>query len=252
MAKPIAVQLYTLRDAAANGIRPVLDRLGAAGYAGVETAGLQGLTGDEFRAALDNAGLKVASAHVNYGGRDAFRAELDAHAPLGADTIIVPYAGPEEFSSPDAVAKLAERLNRGNAIAQEYGLALGYHNHFWELSAINDGRHALLSLFDQLEPTVVAEIDMYWAQVGGMDPVELVTTLGDRVTRLHVKDGPAERYGEPMTAVGQGSVDVAAVIAAAPNAQWHIVELDDCATDMFEAVEASLKFLVGSGLSVGK
>ena len=107
-------------------------------------------------------------------------------------------------------------------------------------------------LFDQLDESIVAEVDIYWSQVGGFDPAELVAELGTRVTRVHVKDGPAEKYGQPMTAVGSGTLDIPGVLSAAPNAKWHIVELDDCATDMFEAVEASYDFLVGNGISRGQ
>ena len=33
-----------------------------------------------------------------------------------------------------------------------------------------DGRPALLHLFEHLAPDVFAEVDIYWAQVGGSDP----------------------------------------------------------------------------------
>jgi hypothetical protein len=47
-------------------------------------------------------------------------------------------------------------------------------------------------------------------------------------------------------------VDIPSVLAAAPHAAWHVVELDRCDTDMFEAVEASYRYLVGNGLSAGR
>ena len=115
-----------------------------------------------------------------------------------------------------------------------------------------DGRPALLHLFDHLAPGVIAEVDIYWAQVGGADPKDLVTELGARVGLLHVKDGPADTPKHPMVAVGDGVVDIAGVLAASPTATWHIVELDRCATDMFDAVERSYDYLVGSGLSRGR
>ena len=55
-----------------------------------------------------------------------------------------------------------------------------------------------------------------------------------------------------MVAVGGGTLDIAGVLGAAPTAAWHIVELDRCATDMFEAVAASYTYLTGSGLSGGR
>jgi hypothetical protein len=55
-----------------------------------------------------------------------------------------------------------------------------------------------------------------------------------------------------MVAVGDGAVDVPGVLAASPTARWHIVELDRCATDMFEAVERSFDYLVGGAFSSGR
>ena len=49
-----------------------------------------------------------------------------------------------------------------------------------------------------------------------------------------------------------GAVDLAGIAAAAPQATWHVVELDHCETDMFEAVEASYHYLVGKGISKGR
>lgn len=57
--------------------------------------------------------------------------------------------------------------------------------------------------------------------------------------------------GQPMTEVGQGKVDVHGAIRAATSTEWHIVELDHCATDMLEAVHQSYAYLTREGLSTG-
>ncbi|MEY4233701.1 MAG: hypothetical protein RL635_668, partial [Chloroflexota bacterium] len=41
-------------------------------------------------------------------------------------------------------------------------------------------------------------------------------------------------------------------IAAAANAEWWIVELDSCATDMLQAVQQSYTYLTTNGLAHGK
>jgi sugar phosphate isomerase/epimerase len=46
-----------------------------------------------------------------------------------------------------------------------------------------------------------------------------------------------------MVAVGQGIMDWSAIIPAAQAADWLIVELDRCATDILQAVEQSYRFL---------
>jgi sugar phosphate isomerase/epimerase len=84
--------------------------------------------------------------------------------------------------------------------------------------------------------------------------------LGARVRRLHVKDGPGTapkpgRRGleaDPQTAVGSGALDIPAILAAATHAEWHVIELDECASDMFDAIEASYRYLTRHGFSRGR
>jgi sugar phosphate isomerase/epimerase len=249
----LALQLYTVRDdVTRDGLDAVLDRVAAAGYAGVESAGMYDLAPSAFATKLADRGLRLASAHV--GGPDdldQLRAAIDAHQAAGATRVVIPAIWPDGFKDAAAVGKSAESVNRAAEVARQRGVPLGYHNHFWEIPAV-DGRSALERFYDAVDPAVFAEVDIYWAQTGGIDPATLVAGLGDRAQLLHVKDGPADKPDSAMTAVGTGQVDIAGVIAAAPRAEWHIVELDRCATDMLEAVDASARFLLGTGLSEGR
>jgi sugar phosphate isomerase/epimerase len=251
-ATPISVQLYTLRKQTAADFPAVLERLGAKGYVGVELAGFGDLTPQQLRRALDDAGLVASSAHVGFGDETEFATALDAHQALGCEMVVIPMLSDKVFADVDTVRAIADRVNALDAVARERGMTLGYHNHFWEFATMPDGRPALLHLFEHLAPTVFAEVDIYWAQVGGVDPKDLVTRLGSRVGLLHVKDGPADEPPNPMVAVGDGAVDIPGVLGASPSARWHIVELDRCATDMFEAVDRSYDYLVGNGLSRGR
>jgi sugar phosphate isomerase/epimerase len=249
---PISIQLYTLREEVNADFPAVLRRLAAKGYAGVELAGFGGLTADQLAATLAETGLAISSAHVGYQSADEFAAALAAHRTLGCDTVVIPALRADGFADLDAVQKSADLVNGLVDVATGHGMSLGYHNHWWELTPMPDGRPALLHLFEHLAPEVFAEVDIYWARVGGTDPAALVSELGPRVGLLHVKDGPADEPPSPMVAVGDGAIDVPGVLAAAPGAQWHIVELDRCATDMFDAVERSYDYLVGGGYSRGR
>ncbi len=204
------------------------------------------------RRALDAAGLQISSGHVGWSTPADFAAAVDVHLEIGCDLIVVPFFVPDAFESLDAVARTADSLNEAQTVAREHGATLGYHNHWWELEHVLDGRPALLHLFDRLDPAVLAEVDIYWAQVGGQDPAEIVAELGARVGLLHVKDGPADGPQSAMVAVGDGVIDVPRVLEAGPAARWHIVELDRCDTDMFDAVARSYSSLVGTGLSQGR
>lgn len=239
--RPLAVQLYTVRDLVTDDTEGTLRRLADIGYRAVEpTVGLLGDT-VRFRGLLDELGLTACSLHAPVLGPD--RDQIAAAARMiGAGTVIVPAVPPEDFADRAGVENVARRLSEAAAWAAGEGLRLGYHNHHWEITHRIDGRTALEVLAEQLPPDVVLEIDVYWAAAGGEDVPDLLGRLGSRVRYLHVKDGPAT-IEDPMTAVGAGVVPIPAILDAAPPEAWHIVELDRCATDMITALADSYAYL---------
>ena len=249
---PISVQLYSLREEAAVDFVAVLAQLGSVGFVGVELAGLHGMSPAQFAKTAADAGLVVSSGHVGDPAPDALNRALDDLQGVGCNTAALAFLPPTAFADADAIAQSAEILNSAQTIAASRGVRLGYHNHWWEFAAMDDGRTAMAYFLDLLDASVFVELDTYWTRVGGADPAHVLTELGARARLIHVKDGPADDPKNPMVAVGSGSMDIAAVIAAAGSAEWHIVELDRCANDMATAISDSYRFLVGSGLSRGR
>ena len=245
-SNPPAVQLYTVRDQLTGDRKGVLARIAAFGYGAVEPFSIlddpAGLAAD-----LAAAGLAVCSVHA-VPAADQASAVIQAARTLGAGTVIVPYLPPDRFADAASVRAVATELNGMAARLASAGLRLGYHNHDHELSSLIRGRPALEVLADELDDAVILEVDTYWAAVGGQDVPALLGRLGDRVRYLHVKDGPVTR-DDPMTAVGAGRMPVAAILAAGQAAEWHVVELDRCATDMMTAVGDSLAWLAGHDLA---
>ena len=251
MAPGLSVQLYSLREEAKAGIAPVIERLGRIGYAAVEPAGFGDLTPEAFARCLAAAGMVVSSCHVALPKPGEANAVLDQQQALGNSLVVVPFLRPERFADAASIDKAAGHLNAFNEAVRSRGMRLGYHNHWWEFQQRVEGETAHARLFRALDSDVFAEIDTYWAQVGGADPAQVVTTLGERAPLLHIKDGPADDPAAAMTAVGDGVIDVAA-IARASRAVWHVVELDRCATDMFEAVERSHSYMTSNGFAKGR
>jgi sugar phosphate isomerase/epimerase len=244
--RPVALQLYSVRDELGAGRAGVLRRLAGFGYRTVEPYDV--LTDpDVLRAELDAAGLGVCSVHTRPFGDDAEAAFRGART-VGAATVIVPYFPPERYADTGSVAAVAADLNDAAERAAQHGLRLGYHNHDFELSSLIGGRPALEVLADQLDPEVVLEVDTYWAAVGGQPVPELLGRLGSRVRYLHVKDGPVTKE-DPNTAVGSGKMPVADILAASGSVEWNVVEFDACATDVLEALGDSLTWLVNHGLA---
>jgi sugar phosphate isomerase/epimerase len=246
-SNPPAVQLYTVRDQLNGDRAGVLARIAAFGYGAVEPFSIlddpAGLAAD-----LATAGLAVCSVHAVPAG-DQASPVIQAARTLGAGTVIVPYLPPDRFADADGVRAVAAELNGMAARLAGDGLRLGYHNHDHELASLIGGRPALEVLADRLDDAVILEVDTYWAAVGGQDVPALLGRLGERVRYLHVKDGPAVDRDDFMTAVGSGRLPVAEILAACPSAEWHVVELDRCATDVLTAAGDSLAWLSAQGLA---
>jgi len=242
MTPRFGLQLYTVREDVARDLDGTLAFVARCGFPAVEAALLPGITARALREALDAHGLAVCSAHAMPFGDGAERALDDAQA-LGAPLVVVPFAHPERFATASGVAALADELNAACALAAKRGLRLVYHNHFWEWRALEDGRAAFDALTARLDAAVELELDIYWATTAGRDPGAEIARHGARVTRLHLKDGPADKPESPMTALGAGVVDLKASMRAAAHADWMLVELDQCATSMREAVRKSAEWL---------
>jgi sugar phosphate isomerase/epimerase len=249
---PISVQLYSLRDEAAKDFEGVLRKLGNIGFVGVEVAGFHDLTPKQYAAIVEESGLVTSSAHLTDLSPDGLNTMLDDLDEIGCNVAVCAVMRSNHFADLDAVKATADALNKANDIARSRGFSLGYHNHWWEFSTSFDGQTAWSALFERLDTTVFAELDIYWATLGGVDPRQVIADLGERVWLLHVKDGPCDAPESPMVAVGSGTLDVPAILASAPTAKWHIVELDRCATDMLAALADSHRYLVDSGLSRGR
>jgi sugar phosphate isomerase/epimerase len=243
MAHPLSVQLYAVRDFMADR-DDVLRRLADIGFRSVEPYDpANDPTG--FRKTADSLGISVSSVHaIDLVRGDDPAAVFDAIAVLGTDKAIVPAGIAEaEFTTVEGIARAAEVLNGLAAQAASHGLSLGYHNHWWEFEPTFEGRHALELLADQVDPAVFFEVDTYWSTAGGADTPAVLGRLGDRVRLIHVKDGPGV-IGRPHTAAGQGSIDIPAILAAAPQAV-RVIELDNCDTDMFQALADSYAYVTG-------
>jgi sugar phosphate isomerase/epimerase len=244
--------LYSVRDVAAKGFEAVLRRIGDIGFVGVEVAGFHDLTPQQYAAIVADSGLVTSSAHLTDLSPDGLNAMLDNIQEIGCDVAVCAFMPAERFADLDGIKSSAEALNAANEIARSRGVSLGYHNHWWEFATSIDSRTAWSALIERLDATVFAEVDIYWATLGGADPRQVIADLGDRLRLLHVKDGPCDASESPMVAVGSGTLDIPAILASAPAATWHIVELDRCATDMFAALADSRRYLVDSGLSRGR
>jgi sugar phosphate isomerase/epimerase len=215
------------------------------GYQGVETAFFDPRVSpaDTVRL-LGELGLTVFATHAPLplgGGQEEALRLADV---LGCRRVIW-HGWPEDprYGSLDGVRALADEYNRAAAVAAAHGLQLGLHNHWWEMRR-TEGTLPYQVLLAELDPSIFFELDAYWAQVAGLEPTAVLAELGPRAPLVHIKDGAATAaQPKPMAALGDGAVDIPAIVRAAAHAEWLVVELDEVAGDMDTAVERSFRYL---------
>jgi len=244
MTAPIGLQLYSVREFLIQDFAEIIKSIAKMGYTGVETAGFpEGLAPKEAKKIFDDLGLTVTSAHSTLPLGDDKQKVLDTLEAIACPHLVSAWMDPDHYSSEDKIKSLAEIFNQAYTVASENGMKFSIHNHDFEFANLN-GSPAIYTLMDYLEPGINFELDTYWIKVAGVDPAEVVTKMGARSPLLHLKDGPATKKGD-MTAVGDGVIDVPAIIKAGePITEWLIVEIDRCATDMMEAVGKSCQYLI--------
>lgn len=235
------LQLYSVRQPFAIDARGTLDRIREIGYDGVELWDFVRSV-DRFEALLGETGLAAPSGHANLIGDGIdTAAALSAAARLGLTSLYDPMQEESRWDSVEAIKAFAGDLNATARAAQDLGITVGYHNHWWEFGQF-DGALGLEVFADALEDDIALEIDVYWAQVGGVDAAELVRSLGNRVKALHLGDGPVTSSIDANVALGDGRMNLPEILAAAPDAV-RIVELDDYPGDVLAAAERSLRYV---------
>jgi sugar phosphate isomerase/epimerase len=260
VALPLAVQLYTFRNAIGADRAAALARTAEQGFRSVEPFGIGGFSPDDaadrlanakaLRALYDQNGLSVVATHAVWSPA-AFASVLDEVKTIGTDRVIAPAPGCIEghgdaMKSADGVKAFAGALNEAAAAAEGTGIQVGYHNHEFEWAKLPDGSYPYDLLVANLDSRVFLEVDVYWAATGLQNPAEVIDKYKERVQLLHIKDGPAVR-GELQVQVGQGSVDNVAAIHAGPRVSHAIIELDECAGDPFDVAKAGGEWLVAQG-----
>jgi sugar phosphate isomerase/epimerase len=246
---PIGVQLYSVREAAAEDFPGTLRKIAAMGYVGVELAGLNGMTPVAVRELIDELGMVACSSHAGIPTDENLAENVETAKILGYNYQVGGW-GPPEFASVAEIQKIAAEAQAGVARMRPTGMKLAIHNHYWEFDHKLEGKYPH-ELFMEAAPDVLVQIDTYWAQVGGADPAEVVRKCGARAPLLHIKDGPGVK-DKDMLPIGTGVVDWTRVFAAAGAAEWAIVELDTTPGDMFEALDESCKYLVKNGFVTGR
>lgn len=241
-ADQVAVQMYTLREQAAEDLDATFWKLAEMGYKAVEFAGYYDNDVKDIAAMLERHGLRAPAAHIPYPHfADAFDTVLEDAKTLGYEWLIVPMS-PVREASEDEAMRVIEELNGYARKVTDAGLKFAYHNHDLEFRiAYDDGTTWFDRLVANSDPSLKLELDAFWVFRGGRDAAEVIRDLGDRVKLVHIKDADPDEPSRDLP-FGEGSLDWAAIIAAsrAAGVEYYVVEQDN-PRDVFVDVETALR-----------
>jgi sugar phosphate isomerase/epimerase len=255
-AAPVGVQLYSFRDAFKTDVPGTLAHIHAIGFKEVELAGTYGMTAQQFRRALDSAGLRATSMHVGY---EIFRDSL-SKVLADAKTLGVQYVGTAWIPHPDgpisvALARQAAAdFTRWGRAARKEGFQFFYHVHGYEFKRGDGGVLPMEVIMRETNPKAVAfEMDVFWATLPGNDPVALLRKYAGRWKLMHLKDmkkgvatnvftGSADPNATEVP-VGTGQIDYKAVIKTAKAVGVKKFYLEDETAAPFETVPQSIRWL---------
>ncbi|MCY3574189.1 MAG: sugar phosphate isomerase/epimerase [Chloroflexi bacterium] len=246
----IAAQLYTIRQhtQTVGDFARSMEKIRAIGYRAVQVSAIGAISDEDVKRIAADNGLRICNTHIDF---ERLQHDLEAviaqhqlwdcrHIAIGS----MPAAFRDSADGYKRFAALGSQIGERLAAAD---MTFSYHNHSFEFVKF-DGRAGLEILFDESDPRYLqAELDTYWVQHGGGDPVAWIDRLTGRMPVVHLKDmvmlpgEPGEGPQQAMAEVGAGNLNFPGILAACQRAgvQWYAVEQDICQRDPFESLAIS-------------
>lgn len=128
-------------------------------------------------------------------------------------------------------------LDAVGAKCREQGILYGYHNHAHEFKKVEDQVMYDYMLEHTNPENVFFEMDVYWAVIGDVSPVDYFNKYSGRFKALHIKD---------HREIGQsGMVGFDAIFNNVQTAglKYLFVELEETNNDIYTGLEQSIDYL---------
>jgi sugar phosphate isomerase/epimerase len=221
---PLGVEAYTFRKSFPVDVAATLDTIRLMGFAEIEGGGGK-MPPEEFKKLCDARGISIPSMGVSYEFLNKYPDSLASMArQLGATYVMcawIPHKN-NVLTYEDAV-KAVNDFNRIGEYLKGRGIIFCYHAHGYEFQPYENGT-LLDYIIKNTNPQYVSfEMDIFWIQFGGGDPVALLKKYGDRWKLMHLKDmrkgakkdltgltGP-----ENDVPLGTGEIDIPAILKEA-------------------------------------
>jgi sugar phosphate isomerase/epimerase len=241
----IGVQLYTVRNDMAKDFEGTLQKVASLGYKEVEFAGYYDRTPQQVKEILNRFGLESPSVHVPLKAiQSDFERSIEAAKIIGHKMIVCPYLDANDRKTIDNYKSHAATFNKAGESCKKAGIEFAYHNHDFELMAI-DGTVPLDLLLAETEKNLVKlEMDLYWMKRANANSLAYLDKHPGRTIAFHVKDMDTTSKMF-FTEVGRGIINFKEIFTQTKNTgvKYYFVEQDQCPGPPLDSLKISIDYL---------
>ena len=250
-AQEFGIQLYSLRNQLNSNVEQSLKIISDWGISTIEAGDSYGMEEEKFRDLLKKYDLNPISIGASYEELRDNPGEVAKKAKrYGARFVMcawIPHQG-NRFTIENAKSSV-DVFNKAGAILKKEGVTLAYHAHGYEFRSHQNG-----SVFDyiaQKAKNFSFEMDVFWVQHGGEDPLKLLEKYPDFVVMLHLKDlrkGVVGNFSggedvETNVVLGTGQINIAGIVKRASELGVRYMFIEDESSRVIDQVPKSLAFL---------
>lgn len=252
-AHEIGLQLYSLRNQMKEDLPSALKQVNSWGIQVVEGGGaLYDFSVNDFKAELERNNLELVSADTSYDEvKDNPMGAVYKAKYYGAKFATfywIPHDGKTGFTIEKA-QEAVNVLNTAGKLLSQHGITLQYHPHGYEFQPYKNG--TVLDYMLQNVEHAKFQMDVYWVNQTGADPVALLQKYPGKFTSLHLKDrlkgSPNSTNGsadvETNVVLGEGDVAIAGVVAEAKKQGIRYFFLEDESSRSVTQLPKSLAYL---------
>jgi sugar phosphate isomerase/epimerase len=269
---PLGIQLFALagRDLPRTWEKysAAIEAAAGMGYEFIEPAGLWGFDPKTIRQKAEENGIQVRSLHMGFDQMNDLtrstmaqarelvyasenivpiaRATVPVARDLGCEWGVIASSAISSYKSVDSIKRLCNAYNEASVIAKQAGLKFGYHMHAIDFTPA-DGVLPYELLLEQTDPLVRYELDVCWAEAGGVNPADFIGKYPSKIVSFHLQDLTAEKK---VANPGSGIVDFKAIHEAARNLDnpMFLVDRDGVTGDArVEQAKQAFRYLQGLG-----
>ncbi|HEA20886.1 MAG TPA: sugar phosphate isomerase/epimerase [Pricia antarctica] len=247
----VGLQLYSLRDQFKEDVPGTLKLINDWGITKIEGGGTYDLPMAEYEMLLEKNNLEMVSIGANFEDLENDPQKVVENAKsFGAKYVMCAWVPHDDNKWDLEETKHAtDVFNAAGKLLKENGLTLAYHAHGYEFRPYKNG--TLFDYMAQNASNFTFELDVYWAQHGGADPLALMKKYPDKFSLMHLKDMEKGVEGnntghedvETNVILGTGQIDFASTVAEAKKLGIEYMFIEDESSRVVEQVPESLLFL---------